>query len=1032
MIGRNKLKIKMFIPLVLVLLGTGLFMVQNAVIFSNSGYGAEAITYDFEKNSFASGMNQSDIENLLDDKVSDYSQQGHYTEYFTPSIRDMYFALYIADAIGKIGQIDKPWILQYLMSHYDSQINEFQDDYSLRFYDLVDSDAEYQNSPLITYCYAILALNIIDEMNQVPQQDIIDYILSCHDSASGGFIGIPSAISSPQNLATAENTYYAVEVLNLVNIDWGSYSTIRSQINSFCVALQMQNPGQPYYYGAFSNDFDINIETVIHWDPCMKSSWFAVQILKSFGMEDSISISALFDCLGDLYVSSTGSFNYNEFEVSSERFNMFSTAYGIELADLYSFSYDQGKSIDFLINNRLLNGGWSSSSGQSNFELMDTFEVIRYLERSGNITRLDAYDRDQIFDFILKFKGEKGFSSLSIDHYTIKNIYSTTQAFSLYNRIYDLDIQAIFTDISNTHNVYEFGGPLGDGSWYDLVTWDSRNGPGFRSMPVEYFSAKNPNVYERIGKLCSNEYVFYALSTLEALNKLGDFDLSNNLNELLENIVDCQYLDIEYGNYGGFIPDIIYTLYGSSLINDFVFMKYSYFSIRSIEILDEYLGDGDITNNGIDLNALATFISNNIVENSQSQYYDPLYSNQFTDRLENTYYVVYVLKALNMYSLNTQKIINYALSNIDYTSFKDIYFLYKLGEILGVSIDFDIDSVRTLLSDLYVEGESEYFSSNISESLSVEMIHWICEIAKNDGIRIEYTITNPGFLGYNLHVEADICNLLITNYDATKTVKFETDLLGTIALDKVGDIYSKDILLDLIPLYIPEIMGEISVYDGLEKLVSEPVFIDTSIELISEQFTRNITGAIVSSFKYTIQTSSGYTLLGGSNMYAKIYFGGDLIDTIDSVCTSQGYYTCHNVTINSFSETGMYYIEFYLKHPFLDSNIYDPQIGKLERIFYIDYPKMVLTDGPGDTPPENNTDDDDNPINGSDNSGDSNNTYNNDLIMSSITPISIILVFSSGLMVTSVAIKKKGHGKEVGSNKRESNKKEKDQGVVNL
>lgn len=59
------------------------------------------------------GLNQSDIDDFLDDRLSDYNQYGRFQEYYSPSIRDTYFALYVLDAIGKLHLIDEEAILNY-------------------------------------------------------------------------------------------------------------------------------------------------------------------------------------------------------------------------------------------------------------------------------------------------------------------------------------------------------------------------------------------------------------------------------------------------------------------------------------------------------------------------------------------------------------------------------------------------------------------------------------------------------------------------------------------------------------------------------------------------------------------------------------------------------------------------------------------------------------------------------------------------------------------------------------------------------
>jgi len=262
--------------------------------------------HDLQIRLSTSGYNQSDLDELLDGRLSDYNQSGCFQEYYTPSIRDTYFALYVLDAIDKLNRINESLILDYIMSKYDSINNEFQDNYSLRFYDLDNSDAYYQNSPLLTYCYAVLSLNILGELGVLAQEDITNYIWSCHDSNSGGFFGHPSPNPSPQNITTAENTFFAVKILNILNINWNNYLIQRDQIFSFLNSLQIQSPYNPFTHGGFNNDLEDTVDTVLFYDPNLRSAFFVLITLDSFNMLDVINIENFLQYIGLLYNSDYG------------------------------------------------------------------------------------------------------------------------------------------------------------------------------------------------------------------------------------------------------------------------------------------------------------------------------------------------------------------------------------------------------------------------------------------------------------------------------------------------------------------------------------------------------------------------------------------------------------------------------------------------------------------------------------------------------------------------------------------------------
>ncbi len=874
------------------------------------------------------GLNQSNVDDLLDDRLSDYNQYGCFQEYYSPSIRDTYFALYVLDAISKLHQIDEGKVLQYIMSHYDSVNNEFQDDYSLRFYDLIDSEAYYQNSPLLTYCYAIFSLIILDELSALNQEDITDYIWSCHDPDTGGFFGCPSPDSSPQNIPTAENTFFAVELLNVLNINWDYYLVQRNQIIAFLNSLQVQSPYNSYTHGGFNNDLEDLVDTVLRYDPNLRSTFFAITILDSFEMLDVINIENLLQYIDGLYDIDSGCFYYNYFNKITKTYNIFSTALTMEVADLIGYNYNNSLSTDFLLNIRMNGGGWENTQFLGTYELIDTYEVIRYFKRNEKLFYLDDLAREEIYQFILRFQQIEGFSSLSRDHTSLKVVWNTVSSFDLNYRIPDLNLQELYELIESAHKNYTFGN-LGEGTFYGPAT-SNLTSVNYRTAPLEYKGTKKHTYSQEIGFLHSVEHIFYALSALDTIYKLDDFSSANNLTELLEHIITCQFLEPGYTKYGGFIPDYIYTLYPPENYEDHIYLHYSYFTIRCIEILDIFLDDGDITNNGIDIDALCTFISAGVMESSQYLYYDPNYSDDFSDILKDIYYMVYVLTSVGRYNLDTQKIINYIFSQLDYSNFRDVYYTFKISKVLNITIDLDIEKVRTLIHSLYIGDEKEYFALNTSETIDTDMVFWICDIAVNDDIRLYYQIDDNATLGYTFRIESSLCNLILDSFGPTVTVKFESDKLGTIVLDKNGEnLYEKNIYLDLNPDYLPKIDGKICVYSGIEKIIETPVEINTNIDIISENCYTNNSNSITVEFNYTVNTSSGYTLISGIEMYASVFLNDSFIENVSLGSSRVGQKNHFNLTYGLI-ELGQYTFDFYVIHPFLDPKIYNPEIGKKE------------------------------------------------------------------------------------------------------
>jgi len=874
-----------------------------------------------------SGFTQSDIDSLIDDKLSDYSQYGCFEEYYTPSIRDTYFALYVLDTIGKLNQINESRIKDYIMNNYNASDNEFQDEYSLRFYDLQNTEAYYQNSPLLTYCYAVLSLIIINELDSLNQVDIFNFIWSCFDSNTGGFFGFPNPDSSPQNVSTGENTYFAVETLNELNIDWNMYASEKNQIGSFLGNLQIDNPLMPIYHGGFMNDLDWNVDTVIRYDPNIRSSYFAIFTLESLNMLNLMNNENFLQYLSQLYDSNSGCFFYNFFHISNRIYNVISTAFGIELADLVGYNYNRTLSVNFLLNSRMNNGGWPNSENVGNYEFIDTYEVIRYFQRTGDINLLNVSVKDQIYQFLLRFKQLFGFSSLSKDHTSLRTISNTVKSFALNSRIYDLDFQELFEIINSSHLIYYFG-DLGEGTFYGPAT-TNLSSINYRTAPLEYKGTKNHNYSENIGFLHSAEHIFYAFSALEKIFKLDNFALESNLTEFLEHLIDCQFLDAGYERYGGFLPDYQFTMYSPDYYEDHIYLRYTYFTIKNIEILDTFLYDGNITNNGINLNALTTFISNRIIETTQYLYFNPYYSNNVNDIIENIYFMSYILKTFGIYALNTTKIFNFVIDNVDYTNFKGLYYLYKLSKLLDYYVDFDLDATRMLINDLYLDVEGEFLEFIDSEVVNTDILYWICDIAANDEIRINYNFDNPATIGYPFHINATLNNLVLDDFGQMATVKFEINELGNITLDQYGSNYEKDIYLDVNPNYFPKLYANLCVYKDTEKIIEQPIEIDTDVNIVSNHSYFNYTHTLDTYFEYTINTLGGYTVIPNAQMYVSVYLNSFFSENISLGSSDNG---THNIFDMSYQYTnwGNYTFEFYVIHPFLNEVIYNPNIGKRE------------------------------------------------------------------------------------------------------
>ncbi|GAH18368.1 unnamed protein product, partial [marine sediment metagenome] len=248
-------------------------------------------------------------------------------------------------------------------------------------------------------------LILLDQLDSLVPADIMNYIWNCFDSNSGGFFGFPTPDKSPQNITTAENTFFAVIVLNELSIDWDLYVIQKTQIISFLNLLQIQSPYNPFTHGGFNNDLEDTVDTVLRYDPNLRSAFFTISTLNSLNMLSAINIDNFLQYIGGLYDSDSGCFYYNYFfrNGSQISYNIFSTGLGMELADLVGYNYDDILSLNFLLNIRMSGGGWENTQYLGNYELIDTYEVIRYFKRNNKLSYIDNLTKEEIYHFILRF-----------------------------------------------------------------------------------------------------------------------------------------------------------------------------------------------------------------------------------------------------------------------------------------------------------------------------------------------------------------------------------------------------------------------------------------------------------------------------------------------------------------------------------------------------------------------------------------------------------------------------------------------------
>ncbi|MFX0139452.1 MAG: hypothetical protein ACFFDN_37775, partial [Candidatus Hodarchaeota archaeon] len=312
---------------------------------------------------------------------------------------------------------------------------------------------------------------------------------------SSGFIGqsYDSGLEEGFKIATADNTYFAVQTLGLLMNDWLGYSTQRDEIIQFINDLQLPT-------GGFLNDEDTGIDSLNpFFEPNLLASYYCIKTLEVFGMEGSIRISDFHQFLDDIYNSNYNFFRISQWDYGINYTNIVATALGLELSDITNYgNINRNGVLAFILGNRNSLGNWDQSTTVNHHELIDTFQIIRSLQNSQEISQLSLDDKNQIGNATLSYYHYTGFSHLSNDYTSMNLIHTILSSFDLFDRISELDIQNIYSKIKDSY-LQTFTQPFANS--FSGYLMKSPEFVGLRSHPIEYYTTGNKNYIDSISQL---------------------------------------------------------------------------------------------------------------------------------------------------------------------------------------------------------------------------------------------------------------------------------------------------------------------------------------------------------------------------------------------------------------------------------------------------------------------------------------------------------------------------------------------------
>ena len=858
------------------------------------------------------------IEEMFTQKLNKYSSLGYFPQTFEPSLQATYYGLFILEALDLLDKINQTDILNYIMSHYDINSKLFMDQYAYRYLDLNFSQSYYPfTSVLEINSYAILSLEILQRLDLISFNESINFIWSCYnpDGSNNGFIGQPynSNLLENYKIATMDNTFYAINTLELLMMgDWSEYNNEKSRIRQYIIGLQTTDNLE---FGGFFNDNDTGFDSLgaFMWEPNLLSSYYSIKSLDIIDSLNFIRPTDFYQYLGDLYGNNDNSFQMYSVQGVERLFNIVATALGLELSYITGYTgINRNDVVQFLISNQNSVGDWNSSNYYRVHELIDMFQIIRSLKESGEIDKLTIQEKSRVSDALFLYKQFKGFSLISNDYTSINLVYSMINSFNSFNRITDVDIQGFYNLIEES---YKYFGYINSYQFSASTNW--KNYIGFRSYPIEYYNLGTHQFTEEIDGLYNHKYNYRALNSLLQISKLDNFGLRYNLMDIIYDTLASQFLDPDFENFGAFLPSTIYSLRTPASKNNLIFFENSYFAIKTLELVVDFLDIGIVANLSFNKGALYGYIQRNIIETDSVLYFNPHYTSDLEIVLQNTYYMIYILKTLNLYDLGFQKIKEFVLQNINYENIKNIYFSYKISEILDLKIEFDANLTSTLVGQLYLESSGEFFESLDYQKISQESFLWICEMARNSDL---YLVSDYGeniSLGSVNTITISFSNLIFREYGQFTSVTFEGPQFGVLHLEKQFDkSYKINFLVPEDPNYYPYVTGNILIYDHSKIIGKVPILFYTILEQTIGYQIADSENTVKFNVNISRKLSSDFNAVYNSTVQVQILINNFLVETL-------------NFTKRDFS----YYSKFIFTHEYINSGYYSYNVSLVDTYF---------------------------------------------------------------------------------------------------
>jgi len=831
--------------------------------------------------------NGDDIEAIFERKLNDYDSLGYFPQIYESSLQATYYGLYILEALGKLNIINQTKILDYILDHYSEDLYIFTDEYTYRYLNMNFPQMYYPLSSMLEiHCYAVLSLDILGRLDLINPQASTNFIWSClnPEGDENGFIGRPydDELVSEFKVATSDNTYFALSTLNLFIDDWAGYGFYLNRIVPFINSLQTIN-GYDWFFGSFLNDNDFILDTLGSplFEPNLLSSYYAVKSLQILNLVGTIRIHEFHAFLDVIYDEQEFKFQLNDI---SNALDIVATPIGLELSDITGFSnFSRTDVLQFVMNNRNTLGNWDRSTVYKYHELIDTFQIIRSLNEIGEISQLTEQEKEEIASSLTFYKQERGYSLLSNDYMSLETINSVVNSFYQKGRIGDLDISGLYEIIKQSCIFDPYSGHI---QIYASTGMD-QNIIGFRSYPIKYYKFGKLNDSNGLNFLTSHKSTYLGLDSLNKIFKLNDLGYLYDLDEVLNAVLDSQFKSVGNEFHGAFLPFPISI--PQEYQTGYISFEYSFYAMKLLKLLANHLNLGAIESLSFNKTALYQYVKSNVYESETVTHFNPQYCLDIESLMENTYYMVYLLKELGLYDLNSQKIGNFIYQNIDTPNLKILYYQYKISEILDLQVEFNCSYTNTLVQDLYSNEFNEYFSDLNTSRIEQANFFRVVNMALNDDLQVNCEYDQEILLGQVNSITASFRNVILTDFGNQISVVFESPQLGVLNLEKQTESnYYVNFLIPERSLNYPKIEGIVHVYDYIKEIgqcsisfLTSYNFHSNGLKIIANNNSVNL------EFNVSYEFASGLNPAENSRVQAKvykndIYFDTQMFDRVDN------------------------------------------------------------------------------------------------------------------------------------------------------